>query len=193
LFSLLIVLSLFYLLQHIDANLYNEIKSTMLENKTKTILFILISSIHTSIVAPIAEEFVFRWGIFTGLLKRIGFYPSMFISAFLFAMIHSPVQYIGTFCFWVMMVYVYYKTRNIFIPIIIHIANNTLSSLVEIYDHIYPTEISTTSLESVSKSETILTISSLVIICAILMTILVKRDFFKINKTDTELDSIKTD
>jgi membrane protease YdiL (CAAX protease family) len=115
-----------------------DLNALATEKATQTLWFVLVGTIITAIIWPIAEEFVFRGAIFTGLLGKLGFYPSMFISSFLFMIIHSPVQYLWAFVYGVMLVYVYHKTKNIAIVIILHIINNLVPSFLSIYDVIFP-------------------------------------------------------
>ncbi len=77
------------------------------------------------IAAPILEELIFRGVILDGLLKRYTPVKSIFISSLLFGIVHfNPWQFItamgiGTFMGWV-----YYKTQNLSLCILIHFINN---------------------------------------------------------------------
>ena len=91
-----------------------------------------------SFVAPIFEEMVFRRSLY-GLLKRK--WEFIFLSGLAFGLLHVlgsfnnvldflyviPYGAMG-FCF----AYLYYNTKNITLPIIIHIIHNTVLVLIQI-------------------------------------------------------------
>lgn len=77
--------------------------------------------------APIIEELIFRGVIFTRLKPRLGIIWAMILSSALFALLHDSAGMISAFVFGLCMCVIYLKTDNIFIPMIIHCLNNTLS------------------------------------------------------------------
>ena len=83
-----------------------------------------------TVFAPVMEEFVFRKAIFTQLnMSRVGLYGSAVISALLFAFIHFDGHYLlyGSLGLWFS--YLYYKTNNIFTPMLAHGLMNAFASL----------------------------------------------------------------
>lgn len=172
---------LVFLLQKFALDSGIDMNPLAAEKATQTLWFVLVGTIITAIIWPIAEEFVFRGAIFTGLLGKLGFYPSMLISSFLFMIIHSPVQYLWAFVFGVMMVYVYYKTKNIAIVIILHIINNLVPSFLSIYDAIFPWNSWTQqelSFETGAFIEWLQIIIPFVIIGCVFLFILIKKRWF---------------
>ena len=76
---------------------------------------------------PLTEELFFRTAVL-GLMLRSGVKPwvAIVLSAFLFGIFHLNVwQFVGSGLFGLMIGYIYYKTNNILVVMIIHIFNNT--------------------------------------------------------------------
>lgn len=81
-----------------------------------------------SIVAPVTEELLFRRVILTGLLHNYTPRKAIVMSAFLFALFHmNPWQGIGAFMLGIFMGWIFYKTKNIWLCIFMHWANNTIA------------------------------------------------------------------
>lgn len=77
------------------------------------------------VAAPIVEELIFRGVILDGLLKRYSPVKSIFISSLLFGIVHlNPWQFVGAMGLGVFMGWVYHKTQNLSLCILIHFANN---------------------------------------------------------------------
>jgi membrane protease YdiL (CAAX protease family) len=84
------------------------------------------------VMAPIAEELVFRAGIFRVLKGRIGRWPAIAISSALFALLHGSLAgFAGLFCLGVAFCLSYERTRNIAVPMVAHGLFN-LNSIVVI-------------------------------------------------------------
>ncbi len=82
------------------------------------------------IAAPIFEELIFRGVMLDGLLKRYSPNKSIFISSLIFGIVHlNPWQFITAFGIGLFMGWVYYKTRNLSLCIIMHFTNNLLAFL----------------------------------------------------------------
>lgn len=128
--SLLILAYLFILFNKglLDALLAVSDLST-----TKSSASVLITAIAASLIAPISEEYIFRGLLFTNLQKRFAVWPAMFLTALIFAVMHfSPLSLITTFIFAMCSCIVYYKTKNLWLPILMHIAVNGVISLYEV-------------------------------------------------------------
>lgn len=86
------------------------------------------------LVGPIAEEFVFRGGIEGYLLKR-GRNPriAIFVSALIFGLIHgNPAQILFAFLIGLLLGWLYYRSGSLLLVILIHVANNTLSTVLSL-------------------------------------------------------------
>lgn len=83
------------------------------------------------LVAPICEEIIFRGIIMKGLINS-GISPkiSIWVSAILFGLVHlNPWQFLGGALLGYLFGQVYYKTKSLLIPILLHFFNNLLSVL----------------------------------------------------------------
>jgi len=110
------------------------IKSTMPNfDYGSTSLSIFLSFIKITIVAAIAEEFVFR-GAILNLLKPYGEKFAILASSLLFGLLHGNVdQFIFAFLMGLYFAYVACKTESIIPSVIMHFLNNALSSFFVIY------------------------------------------------------------
>ncbi len=90
--------------------------------------------IYVVVVSPIFVELAFR-GLSLGFAeRRMSFVAANIIQALLFSAVQmNLVQSVYAFCFGLVLGYVYYRTENILVPIIIHVIFNitaiALSSL----------------------------------------------------------------
>ena len=97
---------------------------------------IVITIICAGIIIPIVEEIIFRGLIFNRIKFQYNLTAAMLISSVVFGIYHGNIiQGIYATMLGVCLAYTYNKTKNILIPIFIHISANTsvlgLSSLVE--------------------------------------------------------------
>ncbi|POY35588.1 hypothetical protein C3K47_14425 [Solitalea longa] len=77
------------------------------------------------IAAPILEEIIFRGIILKGLLENYSAQKAIFSSAFIFGLIHfNPVQSIGAFVLGLLMGWLYYRTNDLRLTILVHFLNN---------------------------------------------------------------------
>ncbi|MHA6697807.1 CPBP family intramembrane glutamic endopeptidase [Chryseobacterium sp. A321] len=87
------------------------------------------------VMAPIFEEIVFR-GIIQKGLQKGGLSPitSIWISAIFFGIIHgNPWQFVGAVLLGYVLGLVYYRTKSLLMPILLHAFNNALSSILIMY------------------------------------------------------------
>ncbi|WP_188455057.1 CPBP family intramembrane glutamic endopeptidase [Virgibacillus oceani] len=92
-------------------------------------LFIIIPAL----VAPILEEIIFRKIIFGGLYRKTNFFIAALLSALIFAIIHGEPEHIliyGSMGF--VFAFLYVKTKRIIVPIIVHMAMNSISVIVQL-------------------------------------------------------------
>jgi hypothetical protein len=81
-----------------------------------------------AIAAPLLEEILFRGIILHGLLKNYKAGISIAFSSLLFALIHGNVaQGLGAFLMGLFMGWLYWKTRSLYLPILLHFVNNSIS------------------------------------------------------------------
>lgn len=87
------------------------------------------------ILAPLFEEIIFRGIILKGLLNK-GLKPlsAITISSALFGIVHgNPWQFVGAMLLGSVLGLVYYKTKSLLLPILLHAFNNLCSSILILY------------------------------------------------------------
>ena len=116
-----------------------------------------------SIIGPIVEEILFRLLIFNSL-ERITKSPwfAIIVSGVLFGIWHMIfVQSVYTAIMGCIMGLIYYKTRNIFYTIFIHMVNNTIGNLPPALN----TDLVNTAINRISYAMVIPAVILLVIFC----------------------------
>ncbi|KGN03127.1 CAAX protease [Clostridium novyi A str. 4570] len=121
-----------YIVYKINPGLAEKMMGQKILENSGTIYDTIYEFILVVILAPIAEELIFRGVILNRLKMRWGVGPAIIISSILFGVLHINLAIIGAFLFGVMMCIVYMKTRNIFVTMLIHCVNNFLCSLKNI-------------------------------------------------------------
>ncbi len=87
----------------------------------------------TSVIGPILEEVVFRKIIFGSLYKRFNFWISGIASSLIFAAVHFDPKHLLIYtAMGLTFAYLYVKTKRIIVPIIAHVAMNSLVVGVQI-------------------------------------------------------------
>lgn len=97
-------------------------------------IYLVISLVSIAIIGPIAEEFIFRGVLLHRMMKKTSMWGGILISSILFGLLHADV--VGAFIFGVITSLLYLKTRNLLIPILMHIINN---SIAVIWMYVAPT------------------------------------------------------
>ena len=108
---------------------------------------LLISLLLTALAPAIAEELLFRAVVYNSFNKKYGYIIAIIISAASFGIYHMNwVQGISASLMGLILGYSYYKTNSIFMPMILHFANNTFAVIanhfnildftIPIYGHI---------------------------------------------------------
>ncbi len=90
-------------------------------------LFLLV--VQAFLVAPVAEEFVYRGVLMMTLLKEIGIIGALVLSSAIFAVVHLPSEpqaVISLFLLGMALGYIAYRTRSLLAPIIAHALFNGL-------------------------------------------------------------------
>lgn len=94
---------------------------------------VVLEFIGTALVPAVCEEFLFR-GCIESNLMPYGKQSAIFLSAFFFAMMHGNiVQFLYTFCAGLILGYVFAETGSIWPGMFIHLINNFVSSVEEVY------------------------------------------------------------
>lgn len=85
------------------------------------------------LLAPLAEEILFRGVLFAGFLQRMPLLPAALLSALLFALPHLPsgvmilpLVFVAGF----ILALLFWKTESLWPPILLHAANNALVFLL---------------------------------------------------------------
>ena len=88
---------------------------------------------YVSILTPVVEEVVFRGFVLDMASERYGDWFSIFISAFLFAIVHvAGMTVVNAFIAGLIFGYLRIRTGSLWPPIIVHFLWNTHLYLIEI-------------------------------------------------------------
>ncbi|WP_413376326.1 CPBP family intramembrane glutamic endopeptidase [Alkalihalobacillus sp. 1P02AB] len=86
-----------------------------------------------SIIGPILEEIIFRMIIFGALYKRFNFPIAAVLSSIIFAAVHFDFSHLLIYtAMGFVFAYLYVKTKRILVPIIAHIAINTIAVILNL-------------------------------------------------------------
>ena len=108
---------------------FTDLMEQMTSNKATLILLAVI-------MAPVFEEIIFRGIIQKGLINK-GLKPkkAIVISAVVFGLVHgNPWQFVGAVLLGSVLGLVYYKTKSLLLPILLHAFNNLCSSFLIFYN-----------------------------------------------------------
>ena len=93
-----------------------------------------LSILTVALIAPVLEEIIFRGVILKGLLVRYSSLKAIVVSSLLFGLVHlNPWQFVSAFGMGIIGGWIFWKTNNLILPIIIHISNNLLFALFGMY------------------------------------------------------------
>lgn len=96
-----------------------------------SVLAIALSFISLVIIAPIAEEIIFRGVLFAGFAKSWGVWPAAIASSLLFGLVHMQLNVIiVTALLGLLLCWLYYKTRSLWPAILMHSLKNLLAFLL---------------------------------------------------------------
>jgi membrane protease YdiL (CAAX protease family) len=131
-----------FILQKLDWTSGSQPAIEMFAN-VKTPWLRVYLGVFTIVLAPVAEEFIFRGVIFSGL-KKLGWTKTAWVgTSLLFALIHlnAPI-FLPLFAFALVLTWIYQKTEGLLAPILAHslfnATNVTLLVLVEKYGSHHP-------------------------------------------------------
>ncbi|REC75588.1 CPBP family intramembrane metalloprotease [Chryseobacterium elymi] len=111
---------------------YYEFFSKLMEQLTFEPVIMIIMTV---IMAPIFEEIIFRGIIQKGLINK-GVDPrrAIFYASVIFGLVHlNPWQFVGAVLLGCVLGLVYYKTKSLLLPMLLHGFNNLCSSLLITY------------------------------------------------------------
>jgi membrane protease YdiL (CAAX protease family) len=90
-------------------------------------LYLIINMILSTVTGPIAEEFIFRGLLLNRLITKTNMWGGILISSFIFSAYHMNLNIlIGTFLFGIIASLLYLKTKNLLVPIILHMGHNSI-------------------------------------------------------------------
>ncbi len=106
----------------------------MIKNIKEPKLLVIIG-FEALIMAPIVEELFFRRTLQRLLRTKLSFLPSAIIISVIFSLLHlSSFAFLPIFILSLILCYLYEKSKNILIPILLHALNNWISFfLIMIY------------------------------------------------------------
>lgn len=103
----------------------------ILDTSSKLLVYLLSLFIQTCLIAPVAEELIYRKFILNKLLDNGNAFKSIVLSSFLFSIYHlNLLQGINTMMIGIFLGYLYYKTCSINICILLHFVNNFINFII---------------------------------------------------------------
>lgn len=107
---------------------FSDLMSKLTDDKAVMILMAVI-------MAPIFEEIIFRGIIQKGLInKGVEPWKAILLASIIFGVVHAnPWQFVGAVLLGCVLGLVYYKTKSLLLPMLLHGFNNLCSSLLIIY------------------------------------------------------------
>lgn len=104
------------------------------DNSLKNPIDNIVFSLGAVILAPLFEEIVFRGIVLRGFLSTYSPKKAIIYSAVIFGVIHGkPLQIWGAVVIGLFLGWIYYKTKNIGVAILLHFIVNLSSLLVSYY------------------------------------------------------------
>lgn len=111
---------------------YYEFFTKLMEQLTDDPVVMIITAV---ICAPIFEEIVFRGIIQKGLINK-GVRPvnAILMASVIFGLVHgNPWQFVGAVLLGCVLGLVYYKTKSLLLPMLLHSFNNLCSTILIVY------------------------------------------------------------
>ncbi|MCG6138112.1 MAG: CPBP family intramembrane metalloprotease [Nostoc sp. LLA-1] len=130
------------LLRQVANNPYPESSAPLLNN--------ILAAIATVVVAPIAEEFIFRGVILQRWAAKWGIRTALITSSLLFGVLHANI--VGLSMFGIIMGVLYIKTRTLIVPIVCHAVNNLIAVSMGFFASESPTTSVVNDLEQLRSS-----------------------------------------
>lgn len=110
----------------------SQIQALTSTDKTATIISLELNNLLRSCVyAPFIEEIMYRGILLNGLLKKYDSKIAIFLSSLVFAIMHfNFYQSINAFFIGLILSYIFYRTKSIYLCILLHFVNNFIVSFV---------------------------------------------------------------
>ncbi|WP_073296763.1 CPBP family intramembrane glutamic endopeptidase [Chryseobacterium polytrichastri] len=111
---------------------YYDFFTDLMNQLTSEPITMIITAV---IMAPIFEEIIFRGIIQKGLMnKGVKPWKAILFSSIIFGLVHAnPWQFVGAVLLGCVLGLVYYKTKSLLLPMLLHGFNNLCSSLLITY------------------------------------------------------------
>ncbi|WP_027378295.1 CPBP family intramembrane glutamic endopeptidase [Chryseobacterium daeguense] len=111
---------------------YYEFFSRLMEQLTDDPVVMIITAV---ICAPVFEEIIFRGIIQKGLInKGVKPWTAIVFASIIFGLVHAnPWQFVGAVLLGCVLGLVYYKTKSLLLPMLLHGFNNLCSTLLITY------------------------------------------------------------
>lgn len=97
-----------------------------------TMIINVLNIILAVILGPVMEELVFRGLILQRLMVKFTAIKSLLVSSVLFGLLHLE-SWLSAAIFGLVMGMIFIKTRNLWVPILLHVANNAMVVLVNVW------------------------------------------------------------
>ena len=91
----------------------------------------LVTIILAVLIGPLMEEIVFRGLIFQRLAIRFGLSSAILTSSIIFGLLHFE-SFLGAAVFGMFMCFLFYHTKNLLIPVLVHILNNVVAVIIDV-------------------------------------------------------------
>lgn len=111
---------------------YYEFFTDLMNQLTDNPVVMIITAV---IMAPIFEEIIFRGIIQKGLINNgVEPWKAIFVASVIFGLVHgNPWQFVGAVLLGCVLGLVYYKTKSLLLPMLLHAFNNLCSSVLIFY------------------------------------------------------------
>lgn len=111
---------------------YYEFFTDLMNQLTDNPVVMIITAV---IMAPIFEEIIFRGIIQKGLINNgVEPWKAIFVASVIFGLVHgNPWQFVGAVLLGCVLGLVYYKTKSLLLPMLLHAFNNFCSSVLIFY------------------------------------------------------------
>ncbi|MEX0952924.1 MAG: type II CAAX endopeptidase family protein [Nitriliruptoraceae bacterium] len=113
----------------IDGGVEQQVVQDAMSGGTSLLLAVIVAVV----LAPIAEELLFRGLLFPALRRWIGLWPAAVLSSVAFTVVHveivlsQPLALVGLFAFGILLAWTHHRFGNLLVPIIAHAMFNSLS------------------------------------------------------------------
>ncbi len=117
------------LVVEVDGGVEQQVVQDALAGGTSLLLAVLVAVV----IAPVAEELLFRGLLFPALRRWVGLWPAAVVSSLAFTIVHveivlsQPLALVGLFTFGVLLAWTHHRFGNLLVPIVAHSLFNSVS------------------------------------------------------------------